>query len=134
MRHTSNLENAIEFAADHLAPPLSIDLKKVLWDVENEKYATVKESLDIYLETWKKWNFEFIESFHLIEGSLYESSEDRRLNSLDKSLDVILSEIYEKMLHYSQNLKSPITMLHMLGIMKLFLISLAQDNIQGFVQ
>src|SRR3989338_6935131 len=31
MRHTSNLENAIEFAADHLAPPLSIDLKKVLW-------------------------------------------------------------------------------------------------------
>ena len=57
MRHTSNLENAIEFAADHLAPPLSIDLKKVLWDVENEKYGTVKESLDIYLETWKKWNF-----------------------------------------------------------------------------
>ena len=116
MRHTSNLENAIEFAADHLAPPLSIDLKKVLWDVENEKYATVKESLGIYLETWKKWNFEFIESFHLIEGSLYESSEDRRLNSLDKSLDVILSETYEKMLHYSHNLQSPITMLHMLGI------------------
>src|SRR3989338_6274479 len=80
MRHTSNLENALEFAADHLAPPLSIDFKKVLWDVENEKYATVKERLDIYLETWKKWNFEFIDSFHLIEGSLYESSEERRLN------------------------------------------------------
>ncbi len=116
MRHTSNLENSIEFAADHLAPPLGIDLKKVLWDVENEKYGTVKESLDIYLETWKKWNFEFIESFHLIEGSLYESSEERRLNSLDKSLDVILSETYERMLHYSHNLQSPITMLHMLGI------------------
>jgi len=116
MRHTSNLENAIEFAADHLAPPLSIDLKKVLWDVETEKYESVKESLDIYLQTWKKWNFEFIESFHLIESSLYEGSEDRRLNSLDKSLDVILSETYEKMLHYAHNLQSPITMLHMLGI------------------
>ncbi len=116
MRHTSNLENALEFAADHLAPPLSIDLKKVLWDVETEKYESVKESLDIYLETWKKWNFEFIEAFHLIEGSLYEGSEQRRLNSLDKSLDVILSETYEKMLHYAHNLQSPITMLHMLGI------------------
>ena len=116
MRHTSNLENAIEFAADHLAPPLSIDLKKVLWDIETEKYESVKESLDIYLNTWKKWNFEFIEAFHLIEGSLYEGSEERRLNSLDKSLDVILSETYEKMLHYSHNLQSPITMLHMLGI------------------
>jgi len=116
MRHTSNLENAIEFAADHLPPPLSLDLKKILWDVETEKYESVKESLDIYLETWKKWNFEFIESFHLVESSLYEGDEQRRLNSLDKALDVILSETYEKMLHYAHNLQSPITMLHMLGI------------------
>ena len=116
MRHTSNLENAIEFASEHLAPPLSLDLKKVIWDVETEKYASVKESLDMYLETWKKWNLEFIESFHLIESSLYEGSENRRLNSLDKSLDVILDETYEKMLHYAHNLQSPITMLHMLGI------------------
>ncbi|MBS3101966.1 hypothetical protein J4458_00795 [Candidatus Woesearchaeota archaeon] len=116
MRHTSNLENAIEFASEHLAPPLSLDLKKVLWDVESEKYASIKESMDMYLETWKKWNLEFIESFHLVEASLYETSESRRLNSLDKALDVILDETYEKMLHYAHNLQSPITMLHMLGI------------------
>lgn len=116
MRHTSNLENAVEFAADHLAPPLSIDLKKILWDIETEKYESIKESLDLYLETWRKWNFEFIESFHLIEASLYEGSEERRINTLDKSLDVILTETYEKMLHYAHNLQSPITMLHMLGI------------------
>src|SRR3989338_1515598 len=99
MRHTSNLEKAIEFASQHLAPPLSLDLKKVLWDVETEKYSSVKESLDSYLETWKKWNIEFIESFHLIESSLYEGDEARRLNALDKSLDVILDKTYEKMLH-----------------------------------
>ncbi len=116
MRHTSNLENAIEFASQHLSPPLSLDLKKVLWDVETEKYSSVKESLDMYLETWKKWNLEFIEAFHLIESSLYEGDESRRLNALDKSLDVILDETYEKMLHYTHNLQNPITMLHMLGI------------------
>src|SRR3989344_4305404 len=116
MRHTSNLEKAIEFAAHHLAPPLSLDLKKVIWDVETEKYSSVKESLDAYLDTWKKWNIEFIEAFHLIEGSLYEGEESRRLNALDKSLDVILDETYEKMLHYAHNLQNPITMLHMLGI------------------
>ena len=136
MRHTSNLENAIEFAADHLAAPLSLDLKKVLWDVETEKYESVRESLDVYLETWKKWNFEFIESFHLSEGSLYEASEERRLSSLDKSLDVILSETYEKMLHYAHNLQSPITMLHMLGvilpILGLVILPLAASFIEGF--
>ena len=116
MRHTSNLEMALEFAAEHLSPPLSFDLKKVLWDVETEKYESVKESLDMYLETWRKWNMEFIESFHLIESSLYEPSESRRLTLLDKSLDVILTETYEKMLHYAHNLSSPITMLHMLGV------------------
>ena len=116
MRHTSNLENAIEFASEHLTPPLSLDLKKVLWNIETEKYASIKESLDNYLETWKKWNMEFIESFHLIMGSLYESSNERRSSSLDKSLDVILEETYEKMLHYAHNLQSPIIMLHMLGV------------------
>jgi hypothetical protein len=116
MRHTSNLENAVGFAAEHLAPPLSLDLRKVLWDVETEKFESVKESLAMYLETWRKWNGEFVEAFHLIEGSLYETSEPRRLELLDKGLDVILQETYEKMLHYAHNLKSPITTLHMLGI------------------
>jgi hypothetical protein len=116
MRHTSNLEKAVEFASDHLAPPLSLDLRKVLWDVESGKYESVRESLETYLETWRKWNLEFIESFHLVESSLFEGLEERRLALLDKSLDVILDETYEKMLHYAQNLKNPITMLHMLGV------------------
>ncbi|MBI2138199.1 hypothetical protein HYU13_01295 [Candidatus Woesearchaeota archaeon] len=116
MRHTSNLELAIRFAADHIAPPLSLDLKKVLWDVETQKYPAVKDALEAYLETWRKWNVEFIEAFHLVEASLLEGNEDSRIATLDKSLDVILTETYERMLHYAQNLKTPITMLHMLGI------------------
>lgn len=117
MRHSSNLELAIDFAAEHLGPPMSLDMKKIIWDVETQKYESVKESLEHYLETWKKTNPEFVEAFNLIVSSLYESSEDRRLYALDKSLNVILDETYEKMLHYAQNLKQPITMLHMLGIM-----------------
>ena len=116
MRHTSNLEGALDFASEHLAPPLSMDLKKILWDVETELYESALESLEAYLETWKDWNMEFVESFHLIESSLYEGEEEKRIASLDKSLDVILDGTYEKMLHYAHNLKSPITMLHMLGV------------------
>ncbi len=116
MRHTSNLERAIDFAANHLSAPLSLDLKKVLWDVQTEKYENVKDSLEGYLDTWKTYNMEFVESMHLVESSLYEGSEDRRIELLEKSLELILEETYEKMLHYAQNLKSPITMLHMLGI------------------
>ena len=75
MRHTSNLERAIGFAAEHLGPPLSLDFRKIIWDAETEKYPTVRESAEAYLVEWKEFNGDFVEAFHLIEGSLYEPSE-----------------------------------------------------------
>jgi len=116
MRHTPNLELAINFAGEHLAPPLSLDFKKIIWDIETGKFDNVNQSLDSYLDGWQKHNPEFVESIHLIQGSLFESSETRRISALDKSLSVILDETFEKMLHYSHDLKNPITTLHMLGI------------------
>ena len=67
MRHTSNLERAIGFAADHLDPPLSLDFRKILWDVETQRYSTIRESANAYLEFWKDWDKEFVEGFHLVE-------------------------------------------------------------------
>ncbi len=116
MRHTSNLERAIQFAADHLEAPLSLDFRKILWDVETQHFSTVRDAAEAYLEKWKGWDKEFVESFHLIESSLYESSEERRVALLDKALDVVLTGTYENMLHYAHSLKSPMTMLHMLGV------------------
>ena len=116
MRHTSNLEHAIKFASEHIGNPLALDLRKVYWNVQVEKYSTIKESLDKYLDKWRKWNLEFVEAFHLVEASLYEANEIRRVSLLEKSLSVILNGTYEKMLHYAHDLKTPITMLHMLGV------------------
>jgi len=116
MRHTSNLEHAIKFAAEHIQPPLSLDLRKIFWDIETGRFSNIKDSLNNYLEGWRHHNLEFINSFHLIESSLYEPSESRRLELLDKALEVMLEGTYEKMLHYAQELKNPITMLHMLGV------------------
>ena len=116
MRHTSNLEHAVKFAAGHIGAPLSLDFKKIFWDIQTEKYFSIKESLDKYLENWRDHNLEFVEAFHLIEGSLYEPNESRRVMLLEKSLEVMLEGTYNKMLHYAHNLKGPITMLYMLGV------------------
>jgi Flp pilus assembly protein TadB len=116
MRHTSNLELAIKFTSDHITAPLSTDFKKLMWNVQSGKFSSMKDSVDNYLEGWKKYNMEFVEVMHLIESSLYESTEKKRLNTLEKSLSLVLESTYEKMLHFAQNLKSPITMLHMLGV------------------
>ncbi len=116
LRHTSNLEHAIKFAGEHIGMPLSLDLKKILWDVEAGTYVTIQDSLENYLAGWKNYNLEFVESIHLIEGSLYEPQDAKRIEMLEKALQVILDGTYDRMLHYAHNLKSPITILHMLGV------------------
>ncbi len=137
MKHTSNLERAVRFASQHLQAPLSLDFKKIIWDVETGKFSTLKESLDSYLETWRENSIEFIESFHLIESSLYEPDEARRVATLERALQVILDGVYEKMLAYSREIRSPLTNLYMLGIilptLGLALLPLASTLLQGLV-
>jgi Flp pilus assembly protein TadB len=116
MRHTSNLEKAILFAAEHLQYPLALDFKKVFYDVSIGKFSTIKESLDNYLEIWRDYSVEFIESFHLIESSLFEPDNARRITTLEKSLQVVLDGVYEKMLNFSHGVRSPMTNVYMLGV------------------
>jgi len=138
MRHTSNLELAVKFAAEHLQNPLALDFKKVLWNVETGRYSTIKESLDAYLESWRTFSMEFVEAFHLIESSLYEPSEARRVQILEKALSTILDGVYEKMLHYSHDIQSPLTNLYMLGIvlptLAIALLPLASTLIGGVIK
>ena len=138
MRHTSNLEKAIDFASRNLQYPLSLDFKKVFYNVEIGKFSTIKESLDNYLETWRDYSVEFIESFHLIESSLFEPDEARRIQTLEKSLQVVLDGIYDKMLKFSHEVSSPLTNVYMLAVMLpvlgIALIPLASAMVGGLIK
>ncbi len=116
MRHTPNLEKAIAFASEHLQQPLSLDFKKVFYNVEVGKFSTIKESLDNYLDTWRDYSVEFIEAFHLIESSLFEPDNSQRILTLEKSLQVVLDGVYDKMLKFTHEVKSPLTNVYMLGV------------------
>jgi Flp pilus assembly protein TadB len=116
MRHTPNLEKAISFASQHLQYPLALDFKKVFYDVEVGKFSTIKESLDNYLDNWRDYSIEFIEAFHLIESSLFEPDESKRIATLEKSLQVVLDGVYDKMLKFTHEVRSPLTNVYMLGV------------------
>ncbi len=137
MRHTSNLERAIEFASKNLQYPLSLDFKKIFYNVEVGKFSTIKESLDNYLETWRDYSVEFVESFHLIESSLFEPDEARRIQTLEKALQVVLDGIYDKMLKFSHEVSAPMTNVYMLAIMLpvlgIALIPLASAMLGGLI-
>jgi hypothetical protein len=116
MRHTPNMEKAVAFASHHVQYPLALDLKKVFYDVSVGKFPTMKESLDSYLEVWRDYSPEFIESFHLIESSLFEPDDTRRIATLEKSLQIILDGVYDKMIKFTHDVRSPLTNVYMLGI------------------
>lgn len=115
MRNVSNLEVALRFAADHLGPPLSVDYQRILWKVETGSMS-LDDALEEYLNFWRDTNQGYVEAFHLVIGSLYEEEESRRIELLNKSMEVLLDDTYDSMLHYAQNLKSPISAIYMLGI------------------
>jgi len=138
MKHTSNFEKAVSFAAEHLQEPLSLDFHKIFWDVEVGKFSTIKESVDNYLLGWKDYSLEFVEAFHLIESSLYEPNEQRRILVLEKSLQVILDGVYDKMLKYTHEVKAPLTNIYMLGIvlptLALAILPLASTMLGGAIK
>jgi len=138
MKHTSNLEKAISFAAQHLKPPLADDFRKIFYDVEVGKFSTIKDSLDNYLAGWRDYSIEFIEAFHLIESSLYEPEEARRVEVLERSLEVILEGVYDKMLKYTHDVKAPLTSVYMLGIvlptLALAILPLASTMLGGSIK
>jgi len=138
MRHTPNLEKAIAFASQHLQYPLALDLKKVFYNVEVGKFSTIKESLDNYLESWRDYSIEFIEAFHLIESSLFEPDDAKRIVTLEKSLQVVLDGVYDKMLRFTHEVRSPLTNVYMLGVvlptLGLALLPLASAMVGDFLK
>jgi hypothetical protein len=138
MRHTPNFERAIGFASEHLQYPLALDFRKVFYDVEIGKFSTLKDSLDNYLETWRDYSIEFIESFHLIESSLFEPDDMRRISILEKSLQVVLDGVYEKMLKFTHDVRAPLNTVYMLGVvlptLGVVLIPLASAMIGGLIK
>lgn len=138
MRHTANFEKAIAFASEHLEYPLALDFKKVFYDVQVGKFSSIKDSLDNYLQIWKDYSIEFVESFNLIESSLYEPDETTRIRTLEKSLQIVLDGVYDNMLKFTHDVRSPLTNVYMLAVvlpvLGIALLPLASAMLEGMIK
>ncbi len=116
MEQTSNLELSVNFAAKHLPPPLSLDLMKILWDIEVGKHSNITDSLNAYLKHWEDYEPHFVESVQLIESALQVKTEASQREMLDRAISTILAGVESSMLGFAHNLKSPMETVHMLGV------------------
>jgi len=116
MKVKSNLESAIIFAASNLRGSLSIDLTELIWDIYNGKYYSAEQALDDFIKKWRMENEEFTQALNLIKSSFYENLDERE-NVLNEAVKTILEGTKNRMKHYSQDLKSSLTILNAVGIL-----------------
>jgi Flp pilus assembly protein TadB len=115
MRSSPNLEKALRFAASNVSGELAWDMRRLLWDIEMRKYHSAAQALSDYIVKWKPENEEFAEALRLIRDS-QTHSHDRSRVVLDEALEVILEGTKTRMKHYAQEMKMPVMIIHMMGI------------------
>jgi len=115
MRISPNLEGAMKFAASNISGALAWDMRRLLWDIEMRKYYSIKDAMDAYINKWKPENEEFAEALRLIRDSTRQTPERAR-QELDEALNIILEGTKTRMKHYAQDLKTPVMVIHMMGI------------------
>src|SRR3989344_5287050 len=116
LRLNPQIEGALRFAAAHSHGPIGRDLKKIIWDLQIRRFVTTNEAISSKITKWLLWDKEFVESLNLIQALSLETSEAARERTLDKVLSYILDSTYEKMKEYSRDLRTPIMLIHTMGI------------------
>jgi len=110
------MEGALQFASAHTSGPIGRDLKKIIWDLQIRRFVTVNEAISSKITKWLLWDKEFVESMNLIQALSMEPSNEARKRTLDKALNFILDSTYEKMKDYARDLRTPLLLLHTMGI------------------
>ncbi|MBI3051434.1 hypothetical protein HYY74_03165 [Candidatus Woesearchaeota archaeon] len=111
------LESAVRFTAVHLNGPLGRDMKQIIWLIESHKYARIEDAVSYFIPLWSKRNPDFLKAMVTLYQITEQADEAGMDKVLNKALDTILQDTYEKMQHYSYDLKLPLVMLETFGLM-----------------
>lgn len=115
MRISPNLEKALRFSAANISGELAWDMRRLIWDIEMGKYYSANDAMTDYISKWKPENEEFAEALRLVRDSTTQTTEHSE-KTLDEALDVILNGTKTRMKHYAQDLRMPVMIIHMMGI------------------
>lgn len=124
MRLNPNLERAVQFAASHGRGKIAEDFKKVIWDVQLGKYASVEEGLDDLAYKWGNYSDDFKHSLMLIRASMLEGNKEKREMLLEKAGQDVLEGTREKMDLYARELHQPTVYLYYFGILLPLLLAI----------
>jgi len=117
MKLVPNLEKAIEFAAQHGHGKIADDLKRLLWEVKVGIKGSVAEAIDDLAYKWGEVSKELKKALMKIRASVIESSEAKRYQILDQTMEDTLASIKDKLEDYARSLAQPSMGMFYLGVL-----------------
>jgi hypothetical protein len=124
MRLVPNLEKAVEFSAAHGRGKIAEDFKKLVWDVQIGRFASIEEGLDELAYRWGNYSEEFKHALMLIRSSILETDARRRDELLERAVSDVLEASKEKMDLYARKLHQPTVYLYYFGILLPLLLAI----------
>ncbi|MGC9553768.1 MAG: hypothetical protein ACP5EK_00460 [Thermoplasmatota archaeon] len=112
-----NLEDGLRFAARESHTSLGRDLRKLLWDLEVRVYRGIDDAVTTFARRWKAWSGHLQRALHLVRSAVREESEGQRIQTLDRSLDVVMDGTRNSMSSFARRLHQPTLVIYAIGVM-----------------
>ncbi len=116
LRVTPTLENALSFASRNVPDPIGKELRRIMWQVQARVYNSVSQALYDYSASIKAWAPGFSDALYLLASSVEQPSEQDRVRTLEKSMQISLDNTTEIMETFARNLSLPVMATNALGI------------------
>jgi Flp pilus assembly protein TadB len=114
LRIYKSLDKAVAFAAKNLTGPLGRDFKEALWEVYSGKRTSLVEVFDELSRKWRVENEEFSQALSMIKTSITSVEPEK---DLEDALNLVLTSTVTRMESYAREMKTPITLVNMFGIL-----------------
>ncbi|BFI73459.1 hypothetical protein YN1_4460 [Nanoarchaeota archaeon] len=135
IKRNPNLEGAIQYVAYYMKGILADDFKKLVYDLETNRFKDIESALQFYQYRWFYLNPDFVYAMTHLVNIKYKNSIEEINKIVDRILNWILKKSLEKSQSYVDELKEPATVivsflvmmplvsLIMLPILSVFLLS-----------
>jgi len=117
MRISPNFEKALFFASRYSSGPITDDIRKILWDLEMRKHVNIMDAISEKTPLWVRWSPNFVKALDMLYQVLYQSSQEDREATLNKTVNFILEKTRTEMEKYVENVYPKISIIYAMGIL-----------------
>lgn len=117
MKLNPNMERALRFTVKNSRRQLSLDLRKLMWDLQIRAYDSMDEALASFAGHWGGCSDHLRRALFIIKSSTCEKDAAMRTISLNRALQVVLDGTRSLMSTFSSSLHSPTLILYSIFVM-----------------